>query len=55
VHRHRAFKPESRVHFVLFPKHDAKNVLEPQAEDGLFVVGCFALAAQPAKREASQT
>jgi diadenosine tetraphosphate (Ap4A) HIT family hydrolase len=37
-------KPEGRVHLVLFPKRDVRNVLELQPEDGPYVLGCFALA-----------
>ena len=45
-------RPENRVHYVLFPKRDAKSVLELQPEDGPFVLGCFALAGQLARTEA---
>jgi hypothetical protein len=37
-------KPEGRVHLVLFPKRDVRNILELQPEDGPYVLGCFALA-----------
>lgn len=36
-------RPEGRVHFVLFPKRDVRNVLEVSLEDQPFVFGCFAL------------
>jgi hypothetical protein len=36
-------KPEARVHFVLFPKQDVKNIGTLTAEDQAAVVGCFAL------------
>ncbi|MCA3132876.1 MAG: HIT domain-containing protein [Rhodocyclaceae bacterium] len=35
--------PEGRIHFVLFPKRDVKNILELTVEDAPFVLGCFAL------------
>ena len=37
-------QPEGRVHYVLFPKRDVRNILEITAEDEPFVLGCFALA-----------
>lgn len=43
-------RPEGRVHFVLFPKRDVRNILEVQLEDGPFVLGCFALARELAKK-----
>ena len=39
VHPH----PETRHHYVMFPKHDVKNIVELTAEDQPFVMGCFAL------------
>ena len=39
-------QPEARVHLVLFPKKDIRNVLEIASEDQSFVFGCFALARQ---------
>lgn len=36
-------KPEARVHLVLFPKRDVKNIGTLTAEDQTAVVGCFAL------------
>ncbi len=36
-------KPEARIHFVLFPRRDAKNIGVMTAEDQSFVMGCFAL------------
>ena len=38
------------MHFVLFPKRDVRNILEVQLEDGPFVLGCFALARELAKK-----
>ncbi|WP_324884141.1 HIT domain-containing protein [Polaromonas sp.] len=37
-------QPEGRMHFVLFPKRDSKNILELTLEDQPFVIACFALA-----------
>lgn len=42
-------RPEGRVHFVLFPKRDARNILELTPEDQPFVMGCFALARELAR------
>ena len=42
-------QPEGRVHFVLFPKRDARNILELTPEDQPFVMGCFALARELAR------
>ena len=39
VHPH----PETRRHYVMFPKHVVKNIAEFTAEDQPFVMGCFAL------------
>lgn len=36
-------KPDARVHFVLFPKQDVKNIGSLTAEDQAAVMGCFAL------------
>ena len=44
-------KPEGRHHLVFFPKRDVRNILELQAEDAPFVLGCFALARELAARE----
>jgi len=44
-------KPEGRVHFVLFPKRDIRNIMEIQPEDGPYVLGCFTLARQIAQAE----
>lgn len=37
-------RPEARIHYVLFPKRDVRNVLELTDEDRPYVWGCFALA-----------
>lgn len=36
-------KPESKYHYVMFPKRDVKNIGELTSEDEPFVMGCFAL------------
>ena len=42
--------PEARIHFVLFPKRDAKDIGALTAEDQRPVMGCFALVGQLARR-----
>ena len=37
-------KQDIRVHYVLFPKHDTRNITTMTAQDWPFVIGCFALA-----------
>jgi diadenosine tetraphosphate (Ap4A) HIT family hydrolase len=37
-------KPLSRIHYVLFPKHDTKNITTLTPADSPYVLGCFALA-----------
>ena len=39
-------KPDARIHYVLFLKHDTRNITTLTAEDTPFVLGCFALARQ---------
>jgi len=36
-------RPESKFHYVMFPKHDVKNIGELTAVDEPYVMGCFAL------------
>jgi len=38
--------PKSKVHFVLFPKHDTKNIGTLTPEDTPYVLGCFAMIRQ---------
>jgi diadenosine tetraphosphate (Ap4A) HIT family hydrolase len=47
-------KPEAKVHYVLFPKHDIKNITSLAPEDAGYVMGCFALARQLVEREHMQ-
>lgn len=44
-------QPEGRVHFVLFPKRNVRNILELTPEDQPFVIGCFALARELSRGE----
>lgn len=44
-------KPEARVHFVLFPKHDTRNIATLTPEDSPYVLGCFALARELVARD----
>ena len=37
-------KPKARIHYVLFPKHDSKNITMLTSADIPYVLGCFALA-----------
>jgi hypothetical protein len=47
-------KPEAKVHYVLFPKHDIKNITSLAAEDAKYVMGCFALAHELVERDHMQ-
>jgi Scavenger mRNA decapping enzyme C-term binding len=44
-------KPESKIHYVLFPKHDTKNIATLTQADAPFVLGCFALARELVSRD----
>jgi hypothetical protein len=44
-------KPEARIHYVLFPKHDTRNITTLTPEDTPFVMGCFALARELVARD----
>jgi hypothetical protein len=46
--------PEARLHLVLFPKRDVRNILEVTPEDQPYVFGCFALARELAARSGIQ-
>ena len=48
-------KPQARIHYVLFPKHDAKNIATLAPEDVPYVVGCFAMARELIERDKLQT
>ena len=47
-------KPEARVHYVLFPKHDTRNITTMTEQDAPFVLGCFALARELVRRDKPQ-
>ncbi len=43
--------PQARVHFVLFPKRDIKNIATLGPGDTPYVLGCFAMVRQLVERE----
>jgi|SRR6185295_6812891 hypothetical protein len=47
-------RPEARVHYVLFPKHDTRNITTMTEQDGPYVLGCFALARELVARDKMQ-
>ena len=47
--------PEARIHYVLFPKHDTRNITTLTTEDSPFVLGCFALARELVSRDQLQS
>jgi len=48
-------KPEARVHYVLLPKHDTRNITTVTEDDAPFVMGCFALARELVARDKMQS
>ena len=44
-------KPEAKTHYVLFPKHDTRNIATLTPEDSRYVMGCFALARELVVRD----
>ena len=48
-------RPEARIHYVLFPKHDVKNITTLTPEDTPYVLGCFALARELVERDHLQS
>ena len=50
----RHFKPKARIHYVLFPKHDTKNITTLTPADSPYVLGCFALARELILRDKIQ-
>ena len=44
-------RPEARIHYVLFPKHDTKTITTLTPEDTPYVLGCFALARELVARD----
>ena len=47
-------KPESKYHYVMFPKHDVKNIGELTTEDEPYVMGYFALIPQLVKHSGTR-
>lgn len=47
-------RPQGRVHYVLFPKHDTRNITTLTPEDVPFVLGCFAMARELVARDRLQ-
>jgi len=48
-------QPQARTHYVLFPKHDVKNIATLAPEDVPYVVGCFAMARELIERDKLKT
>jgi len=48
-------KPESRSHYVLFPKHDTRSITTMTDQDSPYVLGCFALARELVARDKMQS
>jgi hypothetical protein len=44
-------KAKERIHFVLFPKHDTKNITTLTPADSPYLLGCYALARELVLRE----
>jgi diadenosine tetraphosphate (Ap4A) HIT family hydrolase len=44
-------RPEARIHYILFPKHDIRSVTTLTSDDSTYVFGCFALASELASRD----
>lgn len=44
-------KPAAKFHYVLFPKHDVKNIASLTDDDQQFVMGCFALVRRLVERD----
>lgn len=44
-------KPEAKTHYVLFPKHDTRNITTLTQTDAPYVLGCFALARELVSRD----
>lgn len=48
-------RPEARSHYVLFPKHDSRNIATLTADDTPFVMGCFAMVSELVTRDHLQS
>lgn len=44
-------RPEAKIHYVLFPKHDTMNITTLTPADTPYVLGCFALARELVARD----
>lgn len=44
-------RPEEKIHYVLFPKHDTKNIITLTPADTPYVLGCFAVARELVSRD----
>ena len=44
-------RPEARIHYVLFPKHDIRSITTLTPSDSPYVFGCFALARELVSRD----
>jgi len=47
-------RPSRHLHFVLFPKHDVKNIASLTADDVPYVLGCFAMVRELVARDRLQ-
>ena len=48
-------RPEARIHYVLFPKHDSRNLATLAADDAPYVMACFAMVRELAARDRLQS
>ena len=48
-------KPRTKVHYVLFPKRDIKNIATITPEDVPYVMGCFAMVRELVQRDKLET
>jgi hypothetical protein len=48
-------RPQARIHYVLFTKHDAKNIATLTPEDIPYVAGCFAMVRELVLRDKLDT
>jgi len=48
-------RSEGRIHYVLFPKHDVKNIATLTSEDMQYVAGCFAMVRELVERDKLQS
>jgi hypothetical protein len=44
-------RPEGRVHYVLFPKHDVRDIAHLTPDDMPYVAGCFAMVRELVERD----